>query len=118
MRPTLVLVREPPPQPEDTPPPKWHRILQAAAVVALATTLGLLSGRSSQRGAVERMPAAERHALLERTLENLATVCAAHEDGLRGWCQGQADLAIQIPECDEVCEGLAARQLSRVQAPR
>jgi hypothetical protein len=64
------------------------------------------------------MPEPERRALLERTMENLATVCADGVDGLRDWCRGEADLAIQIPECDKVCEGLAARQLSRVPAPR
>lgn len=120
MRPALVLVPRPPIHPEEVLPAKRHRIFRVAAVmaVAFATTCGLLWRGCSEGKAVERMPAAERRALLERTMENLATVCEPHPDGLHDWCQGEADLAIQIPECDKVCRSLAARQLSRVQAPR
>jgi hypothetical protein len=59
-----------------------------------------------------------RQALLERTLENLGTVCEARTDGLRDWCRGQAELVVEIPECDSGCKVVAARQLSRVQLPR
>jgi hypothetical protein len=74
--------------------------------------------QGSEQRAIRDLPQDERRALLSRTLENLKSVCAAPDDGIRGWCQEEANLALGFPECDDGCKKLAWRQLSRVQSPR
>jgi hypothetical protein len=69
-------------------------------------------GGAEQR-AIQGLPAADRHALYTRTLQNLATVCASAEEGLRDYCAAEARLALAFPECDRACEALVNRQLSR-----
>jgi hypothetical protein len=120
MRPFLAIVHSSPVQPEAPLSTRGQRVFRVAALVTLllATAFGLVLHSCSERMAVERMSVPERHALLDRTMKNLSTVCEAPADGLRDWCRGQAELAVECPECGESCKSLAARQLSRVQAPR
>jgi hypothetical protein len=93
---------------------KWCVILAGIAVAIL-----LMIGRElAERRAVQHMPEGERRALLFRTLENLKAVCASPEDALRDFCGEQARFVLEFLECDQPCQDLAGRQLSRVQPPR
>jgi hypothetical protein len=83
-----------------------------------AAILLLMWSEGSERRAIRDMPPSERQALLSRTLENLKSVCAEPEDAMRGFCGDQARLVLEFPECDDACQSLARRQLSRVPAPR
>jgi type II secretory pathway component PulM len=116
----LALVHSSRPQHEPAQAARRQRILGAVAVAALVLValFGLIWRSFSEQTAIHKLPREERQALLERTLENLATVCGAPTDGLRDWCRGQAELVLEIPECNSGCKALAALQLSRVQLPR
>ena len=83
-----------------------------------AAILLLMWSEGSEQRAFRDMPPSERQALLSRTLENLKSVCTAPEDAMRGFCGDQARLVLEFPECDDACQNLARRQLSRVPAPR
>ena len=87
------------------------------AGIALAILLLMWSDGSEGR-AIHSMPPSERQALLSRTLETLKSVCAEPDTAMRDFCGSQARLALEFPECGEVCQGLARQQLSRVQPPR
>jgi len=116
----LVLVHDATPHPEPAIPMRRHRIPRVAATVALValSLVGLLSRCYSERTAVRQLPKDERRALLGRTLEDLTRVCQPAADGLRDWCRAQSELVLEIPECGASCKSLAARQLTRVPAPR
>lgn len=62
-----------------------------------------------QRAAVLALPPAERAALLQRTRENLDTLCG--EPVLASQCEAQARLLLLLPECDADCRLLAASHL-------
>jgi hypothetical protein len=93
---------------------KWVAML---ALVAGATFLLVWCG-GAERRAIRDLPAVERRALFERTLQNLRAVCAPPVDAMHDYCSEQARLALEFPECDRTCETLAVRQISRVQLPR
>ena len=87
------------------------RALPLAAAIALATAIsgGVLLQMRLERDLTE-MPAAERHALYERTRETLRTSCAqALEQDVAEHCQQQAAFITRFPECNTECQTLAAR---------
>ena len=99
---------------------KLRSLVKIGLVLAgiAAAILLLMWSEGSERWAIRDMPRSERQALLSRTLENLKSVCTAPEDAMRGFCGDQARLVVEFPECDDACQNLARRQLSRVPAPR
>ncbi|HET7825881.1 MAG TPA: hypothetical protein VFK90_11135, partial [Anaeromyxobacter sp.] len=73
-----------------------------AALVIFA--LGLLRATSEER-ALTKLPPAERAAVVQRTLDNLRSVCAGERGReLRDFCRGQAQLVLPFPECDAACQ--------------
>jgi hypothetical protein len=71
---------------------------------------GIVHGAGSEARALRGLPAAARSALYARTLENLSMVCAEPRD-LRDFCDTQARLALEFPECDGACVELARTSL-------
>jgi hypothetical protein len=60
---------------------------------------------------VTRLPEPERRALYQRTLGTLTTFCDPSKDhtGIHDYCQQQADLVVQFPECDAACRAVAEK---------
>jgi hypothetical protein len=97
--------------------PKWAK--WTGLVLAIVGTILLwIHSEGAERRAIRDMPTSERQALLARTVQNLKSVCAPPSDAMRDFCREQAQLALEFQECDQVCQDLADRQLSRVQLPR
>jgi hypothetical protein len=83
-------------------------VCAGAAVVALVTRLV-----GADQRALQRLPAHERAALYQRTMENLTSVCAMEGKGsLHDFCRDQAQFALMFPECDRTCIA-TARELLR-----
>jgi len=78
------------------------------AAVALGAYLVWSGG--SERRALARMPEAERQGLFERTRATLLQDCAKPPSALQGYCQEQADLLSNFPECDASCQALVAQR--------
>lgn len=79
--------------------------LLLAAVVAI-----LVLQRARLARELSELPAAERRALYERTLETLGTACLHARGGeVADYCRQQADFLTRFPECDAPCRDLAAR---------
>jgi hypothetical protein len=89
--------------------------LRIVAVVAVALLIGLSAWRAdeAESRAIEGLPAAERRALYDRTIESLATVCRSHQVGLADFCRDQAELVVRFPECDATCRAVADPHLPR-----
>ncbi|MBK7156953.1 MAG: hypothetical protein IPH72_35195 [Sandaracinaceae bacterium] len=91
---------------------RWR--LRIVAVVAVALLIGLSAWRAMRPSrAIEGLPAAERRALYDRTIESLATVCRSHQVGLADFCRDQAELVVRFPECDATCRAVADPHLPR-----
>jgi heme exporter protein D len=107
--------------PDNHPPlgrlPAWVKWSAIAIAIASAILL-LVHSEGAERRAILDLPAAERQALLARTVQNLKSICSPADDAMRNFCSGQARFALELPECDKACQELADRQLSRVQMPR
>lgn len=59
---------------------------------------------------LSELPATERGALYERTLDTLRTTCTqARGPEVAEYCRQQADFITLFPECDAECRDLAAR---------
>jgi len=97
--------------------PTWMKWTAFGFAIAGAILL-LIHSEGAERRAIRDMPTPERQALLARTLQNLKSICSPPDDALRDFCREQAQLALEIPECDLSCQKMADRQLSRVQLPR
>ena len=97
-----------------------RKVMRVLLVVAgLGLAIALIMWCSGSRGRMIRtLPEAERVGLFERTMQNLKTVCAYGATSMRDFCEEQARLAEDFPECDLACHILADKQLSRVQSPR
>ncbi len=68
---------------------------------------------TAESRAIRALPEAERHGLYRRTMDNLETICEpAAPRSMRGFCRQQAELATQLPDCDESCQEMARRHLS------
>jgi hypothetical protein len=78
--------------------------------VALGAVVALLASQDAPGSRVRALPAAQRAAVLERTVGNLRDVCKAN-DRPREFCRGQAELALSLPECTEACQSLAREEL-------
>jgi hypothetical protein len=62
---------------------------------------------------IRELPPAQRHALYQRTIENLKTICdPAPGRSVREFCRNQARLALEFPECDDDCRTIARRHMS------
>jgi hypothetical protein len=92
------------------------RSRRIAAIVALLAALIAGSwlwspGKNAERGAIQQLPAQERHALYDRTLQTLESDCAPAKrpKGLDTYCAEQATFIQQFPECDQVCAAIAQR---------
>jgi hypothetical protein len=106
--------------PDAGPAPSGWPHLAKTAVVAGGIVLVLLFWwwcSDAESRAIRNLPSGERQALLARTLDNLKSVCRAPEDAMREFCEKQAQLALEIPECDGVCQGLVREHLARARAP-
>jgi hypothetical protein len=123
MSPRLQLVEElsetemPNEEPQLASVPAW--VKWTALVIAIAgAILLLIHSEGAERRAIRDMPAAEHQALLARTVQNLKSICSPAEESMRDFCREQAQLALEFQDCDQTCQELADRQLSRVQLPR
>ena len=76
-------------------------IAVAFGLAALAL-VGWLATSQSSTAALRGLPANQRAQLVERTLANLREVCHGAERP-RDFCREQANLVLQLPECDQVC---------------
>jgi len=89
-----------------------------ALLLATITALAIMSAVSwwryvSERDAISGLPDKERTAFYERTLHTLQTACAKGNEGLAEYCERQADLIVQFPECDQACQKLAQSHKAR-----
>lgn len=81
-------------------------LLFAAALAAWLWVAG------RERRALSALPAAERQALVERTLQTLRGICAEPEERRPlELCREQAELVLRLPECDAGCQAAALAQL-------
>jgi len=83
-----------------------------------ALFIGLLAlwlwSRSAEMRAVRELPASDRRALYERTLQTLQSApCNSRPraDELREFCRQQAEFIVQFQECDQTCSLAAKRYL-------
>lgn len=82
----------------------------AAAITLVAAICGGVFLQARLERDVTEMPAAERHALYERTRETLRSSCSqALEQDVAEHCQEQAAFITRFPECNAECKSLAAR---------
>jgi len=65
---------------------------------------------SGGSGSVRQLPAGQRAALVQRSLQNLRELCRA-SDRPREFCREQANLLLSLPECDETCRTEARGEL-------
>jgi cytochrome b pre-mRNA-processing protein 3 len=91
-------------------PPRGYLALMALAVAVLGSVAFWAWSEGDERRALGRLPEAERRALYVRTLQSLEQLCTAPREGLRGYCQSQADFLAEFPECDSECYALVAAQ--------
>ncbi len=86
-----------------------RRLVQVVALVLVLIAAALLWKNWGARGEVEvdRLPPAERHALYERALADLALCAAGAGEALADHCAHQAQLVVKFPECDARCRSLA-----------
>jgi len=102
--------------PELAPPRPPRTALAGAAL--LGTLLVLATGywwwsATGEGREIRELPAEQRHALYDRTMQNLKTICdPAPGRSMRDFCRGQAALALQFPECDDACRTTARRHMS------
>jgi hypothetical protein len=90
----------------------WHRRLGTPLLFLALGGIGtgLIVWRGSEEArAIERLPEVERHALYERTLQNVKGPCHAATDssGLRSFCREQARFVLRFAECDAACAATA-----------
>jgi hypothetical protein len=87
-----------------------------AFLLGLALLAGVFTyvwAEGEERRALRRLPAAERAAIYQRTMENLKTVCdPAPGRSLREFCRSQAAVVLDLPECDVACQEIARRHFS------
>jgi len=82
------------------------------AMLMLAAAGTFLLGDDEERE-IRALPAEQRRALYQRTVENLKTICdPAPGRSVREFCRNQASLALKFSECDDDCRRTARRHLS------
>jgi hypothetical protein len=86
---------------------------RALAALVVAALVGVLFQASSERRALQALPAERRAALLARTVEELSLTCGAgRPDALRNHCRELASFAGQFDECRGDCEVVVRRELA------
>ena len=84
-------------------------LLASFGVALLGAALWFLTAQTGST-ALRRLPAAERAALVERTLTNLNELCQGGERP-REFCREQASLLLELPECADACRTAARAEL-------
>jgi hypothetical protein len=102
--------------PARTPaPPKARRPILALTLGAALLAVALAAGAHSRAVTdIRAMSADDRARIFGRALEDLKTACGdpARADGaLRDHCRAQAEFLTLFPECDRVCQSIAAGAL-------
>ena len=82
-------------------------VVAAFAVALVSLVMWFLT---SGTGSLRQLPAEERAALYQRTLENLHDICRA-SDRPRDFCREQATLLLSLPECEQACQAQARQEL-------
>jgi len=82
-----------------------------AAAVAVVLIVGvLLIQRFAREKELRSLPKATQSALYVQTMQALKTACAGTlDENLQAYCQEQAELLADLPECDAACQKLAER---------
>ncbi len=88
-----------------------RRILLALGLIALA--LYWVWSATGQRRAIRALAPEQRAALYQSTRRALETACASPDPSLDEYCQTQARLLLDLPECDAACREFATQQLAR-----
>jgi hypothetical protein len=84
-----------------------HSRLTLAVLGAAAATLAIcLLSVQSGTSRLSTVPPAERAVLADRTLSNLTEICRGRERP-RLFCQDQAELLLELPECGAACRAAA-----------
>jgi hypothetical protein len=91
----------------------YNALAFAAFALMIGAILTQVTDRRSERATIEQLPAGERQALYERTLQTLSTTCSEPVAGLDKFCREQADFIVQFPECDNACVAMAQRHRSQ-----
>jgi len=91
--------------------PAYGLVVVVALILAMLALLAFWAwSEGDERRALGRLPEAERRALYVRTMQSIEQLCAAPREGLRGYCQSQADFLAEFPECDPACRALVVAQ--------
>ena len=82
-------------------------------VLGIAAVLGLLLGMlywfaDPERQDAREMPPAERRELYLHVVHGMDAFCRAEGVAPDRWCRAQADLLVDLPECDEPCRQMAS----------
>jgi hypothetical protein len=110
LRPVHAL--SPPPEAAEWATARWKAWHVFVALTAAAVALVLVLGPGGEGRALHRLPPAERAALAHRTLDTLTSVCRGEQGrDLRALCRAQAQLALELPECEAACQATAREQL-------
>ena len=75
---------------------------------------GATLSRREETAEIRSLPAVQRQRLYARTLDELSTICrgaAATSGELRDHCAAQARFVLELPECDDACQSVAAAVL-------
>lgn len=103
----LEIVQPPkPPRPARTTRERPWEVWFAVGAVVVAGLLALAT-TGSERRVFTRMDPSERAALFERTRANVAVLCRG-DPALRDACRDEAQLLLQLPECDGACQAAVA----------
>jgi hypothetical protein len=87
-----------------------RRALMAVAIAVAIVTGALLltSVRLVRGGQVARLPEDQRHALYQRMHADLELCATASGALIKKHCEHQAQLIVELPECNAGCRQLAA----------
>jgi hypothetical protein len=88
-----------------------HRVV--LVVLAIAVVLGLLLGMlywfaDPQRREAREMPPGERRELYLHVIHGVEAFCRADAAAPDRWCRAQAELLVDLPECDDPCQKIAS----------
>jgi hypothetical protein len=93
-------------------PPRW--LLAAGTALAAAALVSAWWWSNTAEGrALRALPAAERRALYQRTIDTLREACEpAPPRSLRTLCRETAQRVLELPECGAACRDVARRMLA------
>jgi hypothetical protein len=92
--------------------PAGSSSLAVVLVLLLAWAMAIAWHERHMRAQLRALPPATRSALYADTIDQLRRVCPTHP-GLLDHCVHEAELVVQLPECDADCRALAATFLER-----